>query len=154
MDKAYEGMAKQVPVPSIIGAMERVASRYEHAFNLAEQLPLGKERVNQFGRDLAACLAAGMTLEDAEQLVNQLNAVERQMARAELQELVSESLLTARDMTRRGVSSGSAVEVVSRAIEKGFGAGDMQSLRHSFTSRSAHISVESLAKSYSNAIWD
>ncbi len=152
MNKAYEGMAKQVPAPSIVGAMERVTSRYEHAYALAGQLSQQKETVHKLGRNLAAGLAAGITSEDMEQLVSRLQTRERQMERAEVQALASECLLTTRDMARQGVSSGTAVEVVSRAVEKGFGEQEMRSMRSSFMSRSAQGSAESLARNYSNAI--
>lgn len=152
MNKAYEGMAKQVPAPSIVRAMERVTSRYEHAYALAGQLSRKKETVDKLGRNLAAGLAAGITRNDAEQLVNRLQTRARQMERIELQELASECLLTARDMARQGVSSGTATEVVSRAMEKGFGAREMRSMRSSFMSSGAQGSAESMARSYSSAI--
>lgn len=152
MNKAYEGLAKQVPAPSIVRAMERVTSRYEHAYALAGQLSRQQETVDKLGRSMATGLAAGMTREDMEQLVRQLRSRERQMERAELQKLASESLLTARDMARQGVSSGTAAQTVNRAVQKGFGEQEMRSMRSSFMSRDRQGSAESLAKSYSNAI--
>lgn len=152
INKAYEGIAKQVPAVSVVQAMNRVRSRYEHAYALAGQLSQKKEVKDRFGYDLAAGLAAGLEKKDAEQLVNQLQTRAREMEQTQFLELASESLLTSRDMARQGVSSGTAAEVVSQAIQKEFSAQEMRSMRNTFMSQSTHNSTESLAKSYSNAI--
>jgi hypothetical protein len=152
MNKAYEGMAKQVPAQSIVRAMKQVKSRYEHAYALAGQLSKQKDTVHQLGREMAAGLAAGMSRKDMDQLVQQLQHRERQMDPVASQKLASECLLTARDMARQGVSSATAAQVVNRAMEKGFGAREMRSMRSSFMHRGARGSAESLAKSYSKAI--
>jgi len=152
MNKAYEGIAKQVPAQSIVRAMKQVNSRYEHAYALAGQLSKQKETVQQLGQELAAGLAAGMSRKDMDKLVQQLRHRERQMDPVKSQKLASECLLTARDMARQGVSSATAAQVVNRAMEKGFGAREMRSMRSSFMHRGARGSAESLAKSYSTAI--
>lgn len=72
MNKAYEGIAKGIPAESVVQAMERVRSRYEHAYGLASQLSKKKEVVDQLGNAFASGSAAGLSREDAEQIVSRL----------------------------------------------------------------------------------
>jgi len=154
VNKAYEGIAKQASAESIVKAMEKVRSRYEHAYGIASQLSSRKEVVDKLGYNLAAALVAGMTREDAEQLVSRLQVRMRTMQQAQGLDLVAECLLTARDMVRQGVSSGTATEVVTQGIEKAFSAQQIRSMRNAFMSHGAYGARETLAKSYADAIRD
>ncbi len=150
--KAYEGIAKHVQPALILQAMEKVTSRYEFSFKKAGILAqTGKEK-NRMGQILATGIAAGLTTQDVEEIIDTLQDRGRQMSATELQDLAEETLETARDMARQGVSSHLAAEVVNRAMQRGFDAANMKSVRSSFRGQDDTSSVESFARGYSRAI--
>ena len=151
-DKIHEGIAKRVAPDRIVQAAERVTSRYEYGYALAEKLATEKQQVAQLGKTMADGLAAGLTRGDAEQIVEQLQARKEEMNRTELQSLAQEAVRTARDLSRQGVSSKTTTETVTTAVQKGFSAEEMHTMRTSFARQASHGNVESIAKSYEAAI--
>jgi len=150
--KVYEGIAKHVAPERIVQALERVTSRYEYGYGLAEKLVKEKTQIAELGTTVAAGVAAGLTHQDAEKIAGSLHSRSGQVSQDEFYSLAEETMRTARDLSRQGVSSATTAEVVGEAVQKGFNASEMQTMRGSFNKQGAHGNVESLAKSYGNAI--
>ncbi len=150
--KVYEGVAKRVNPERIVQALARVSSRYQTAYGLARKLGNQQEVITTLGNTIATGMAAGLNRKDAEKLVDVLASRSSQMKRGEFARLAEETLAVARDMGRRGVSSKATSEVVSRAVQKGFSAEDMESMRKSFGKRSSNVNSETLAMEYGKAI--
>lgn len=150
--KVYEGIAKHVDPDRIVQALERVTSRYKYGYTLARKLTKKEKQAVELGNTMTAGIAAGLTRQDAEKLVNSLQLRSRQMNRNELYLLAEETMLTARDLSRQGVSSATTAEVVGKAVQKGFAANEMRTMRSTFSRQGAHGNHESLAKGYGTAI--
>jgi len=152
INKAYEGISKQVTPGKIVQAMEKIQSRYAFAYQQAGIITRLHPQKSQLGNTLADGLAAGMNQTDAAKIMNTLHSRALNMNPAQLNSLALESLKTVRDIARLGVSSKPAADVVIQALQKGYSADDMKSMRSSFLSQSHHTSPQKLAKSYSKAI--
>jgi hypothetical protein len=152
MNKAYEGMSKQVTAGNIVQAMQKVQSRYNFAYDQADEITKQHQQKNQLGNILAAGLAAGINQVDATKIMNTLKSRAQNMNPAQLNTLAVESLKTVRDMARLGVSSKASADVVGQALQKGYSSDDMKSMRSSFISQSQHTSPQNLVKNYSKAI--
>ncbi|MFZ0131995.1 MAG: hypothetical protein WAK95_05585 [Desulfobacterales bacterium] len=152
VNKAFEGIAKQVPPDTILNAMEAVRSRYDFAFLRAGLLTAQKDQIDRLGQALAAGIAAGVSLEDADAMVEAV----RQRAAAtnpdQAADLALAAFETARDAARLGVSSTAAAGLVTQAMSKGLSPAEMQAMHQSFLSQSQHALPENIAKSYSSAI--
>ncbi len=150
--KVYEGISKHVDPDRIVQALERVTSRYEYCHALALKLTNREQKAARLGNTITAGIAAGLTRQDAEKLINSLQSRSRQMNRDELYLLAEETMLTARDMSRQGVSSGTTAGVVSQAVQKNFAAGEMRTMRNTFSRQGVQGNRESLARNYGTAI--
>jgi len=150
--KVYEGIAKHVNPDRIVQALERVTSRYEYGYTLARQLTHKEKQVTELGNTMTAGIAAGLSRPDAEKLVNSLQTRSEKMNRNELYMLAKETMLTARDLSRQGVSSATTAEVVDKAVSKGYAASEMRTMRNAFSKQGAQGNRESLAKGYGSAI--
>ncbi len=150
--KVYEGIAKHVDPDRIVQALERVTSRYEYGYTLARKLTKREKQVVKLGNTVTAGIVAGLTRQDAEKLVNSLQLRSRQMNHNELCLLAKETMLTARDLSRQGVSSATTAEVVGKAVQKGFAASEMRTMRSTLSRQEAHGNRESLARDYGTAI--
>ena len=150
--KVYEGIAKHVDPDRIVQALERVTSRYEYGYALARKLTKKEKQTVKLGNTVTAGISAGLTRQDADNLVNSLKFRSRQMNRNELYLLAEETMLTARDLSRQGVSSATTAEVVGKAVQKGFAAGEMHTMRSTFSRQGADGNHESLARDYGTAI--
>ncbi len=150
--KIYEGVAKHVDPDRIVQALERVTSRYEYGHALALKLTNREQQAARLGNTITAGIAAGLTRQDAEKIVNSLQSRSRQMNRNELYLLAEETMLTARDMSRQGVSSETTAGVVGQAVQKNFAAGEMRTMRNTFSRQEAEGNRDSLARDYGTAI--
>ena len=79
-------------------------------------------------------MAAGLTRQDAEELVGELEARAARMKQSDFYRLAEETMLTARDFCRRGTSSEATADLVGKAVRKDFSAKDMEAMRNSFVS--------------------
>jgi len=152
LDKAYEGMSKQVPAGKIVQAMEKVQSRYSFAYNQAGEITMQQPMKKQLGDTLATGLTAGITDKDAIQVIRSLKTRTKGTDTAQLNALALESLKAMRDIARFGVSSKAAADVVNQALQRGYGVSDMKSLRRSFATQSLRIPPQNLAENYYKAI--
>ena len=152
ISKAYEGMSKQVAAGNIVGAMQKVKSRYVFAHHQAGKLSARKSHVNQMAHIMAAGLAAGADQAGFETIVKELQVRFQEMKTDQQAALAIETFKASRDMARLGVSSSQTVSVVVTALQHQFDYIQMQNMRVSFIKRSRTNSPQSLAASYAAAI--
>jgi hypothetical protein len=152
INKALEGMAKQVPPERILYAMEEVRSRYAFAFGMARSLAVRGDQVSRLGTLMAEALAAGLSRQQTADIMARLRERSGQTPPGELVELAVASLEMARDMARLGVAPGAASEVVTAALSKGFSAHDVNAMHQSLMSQSQSHSPQAVAKGLAAAV--
>jgi len=152
MNKAYEGMAKQVQAKNIVRAMEQVHSRYAFAHEQARALTHERSEIRTMGNTIAKGLAAGMNQEDIRGITNRLRVRTREMTQSQTMELAKESFKAARDMARLGLSSKTTTNLVCLALQNNYTARKMENMRNSFMTQSRSSNPTHLANTYSNAI--
>ena len=143
-DKLQEGIAKQIAPDRIIQAIERITSRYHHAHVLAGNLVKGQQNVTQLGNIVAAGMTAGLTIQDAEKITADFK--EKQPRGTDNYPLAKETMLMARDLCRRGITSATTVEVVEKALQNGLNANEMRTMRGTLNKQGTQSGMESLAK--------
>jgi len=151
-NKAFEGMTKNVKADRIVRAMETVLSRYAFAYERAAVLAKQKEQLSRLGNTLAAGLAAGLNNRDAAKICSTVQNRAQKMNSIEHNRLAFETLKTARDMARLRVTSKAVADVLIQALQKGYSAEEMKTMRAAFMTHSRTTSPQNLAKSYSRAI--
>ena len=152
VNKLYEGIAKQVPPANILNAMDAVRSRYDFSFSRAGLLTTQKDQKDQLGLALAAGLAAGLSFEDADGIVQAVQQRTGSTSSDQANALALEAFETARDAARLGASSNAAAGLVNQALSKEVSLAEMQAMHQSFLSQSQHAVSENLARSYAAAI--
>jgi len=152
MNKAYEGMVKQVQAKNIVQAMERVRTRYAFAYAQARALIKERSQVRAIGNTIAKTFTAGMDQKDIQGIMDRLQERTQQMTQSQTMELAKESFMTARDMARLGLSSKATANLVCLALQNGYTARKMENMRNSFMTQSRSSHPTHLANSYSDAI--
>ncbi len=152
INKALEGIAKQVSPDRTLQAMEAVSSRYAFAYQQVTTLTKQEDQTGRIGNVLAEGLAAGLAEPDAARIMNRLKEKSSRMSSEQFNDLAMVSLTMARDMSRLGVSSATASEVVAGALSQGFTASEISSMHQSMMSQSQAHSPQSLAQSYAAAV--
>ena len=152
MNKAYEGMVKQLQAKNIVQAMERVRSRYAFAHEQARVLTKERSQVRAIGNTIAKTVTAGMDQKDVRGIMDRLQERTQQMTQSQTMELAKESFKAARDMARLGLSSKATNNLVCLALQNGYTARKMENMRNSFMTQSRSSHPTHLANSYSNAI--
>ena len=150
--KVFEGIAKNVDPERIIQAMQRVVDRYEYGYHLAQKLTKNKKQSVALGNTMVGSMAAGLTRQDAEKIVENLRVRSENMNKNASSLLAQETIKTARDLCRQGVSSETAEDILGKAARKGFSAEDMTTFRNTFNQQGINANHESLAKNYGRAI--
>ena len=126
--------------------------RYTFAYGQAAVLTKEKTQIGRLGNPLSAALAAGLKNQDAAQICSMIQNKAQTMNSTAHNSLAFETLKTARDMARLSVASQAVADVLIQALQKGYRAEEMKSMRVSFMSRSRTGSPQNLAKSFSKAI--
>jgi hypothetical protein len=152
MNKAFEGMVKNVPPSLIVNALETVQSRNAFAFQHAAKLTSDKSRTDNLGRALAAGLAAGLSGKDADKITEMARQRAGSMNSVQAYSLAMECYQTARDISRLGVSSTAVTNMVTQGLKKGFNPEDMRAMRNSFMMQVQHAEPQNLARGYAAAI--
>jgi hypothetical protein len=152
INKAFEGMAKQVQAGRIVSAMEAVRARYDFALQQAAKLSGQKSRIDQTGHVIAACLTAGMAPKGIESITDELQQRSRTMKTDQRNALALETYKTARDMARLGVSPSQTAAVIRQALQHQFSAAQMQNMRVAFKNDYRTTTPQSLAARYSRSI--
>jgi hypothetical protein len=152
MNKAFEGMAKNIPDERIVRAMKKTQSRYAYAYRKARELATDEETQNKLGRSIAQGMGAGLQDKDMETVMAQLRIRIRQMSQNKADELCLQTFLTARVMARLGVDPSNVSALVSQALQHRFTAREMQQLRSNFNSQSHQMSPNNLANQFAQKI--
>lgn len=147
-DKIHEGVAKGVPPENILSAAEKVRSRLEYSAKLAVELH--ETNTMSVVTAYADCLAAGLTEQHAHQLTNAIKARAGTPGNSSSQSLTMETLLTAREMVRRNISSATTVGVLESALARSYNGEEMRSLRKSLAGSSGD--PENTARHFGTAI--
>ena len=157
MSKVSEGIAKQVPMETIVQAMERVRLRYAFANEQAKNMIQDQDQVNALRNMISDSSAAGLSNEDIGRIMSEFQKRAEQMERAHADELAMESFKTARFMARAGVPSEETKGVICQALKRRYSAWDMITIRTRFKAQYSHSDPESLAREYNRQIrkgWD
>jgi len=152
MNKAFEGMAKNVDPSRIVGAMETVQSRNAFAYQNAARLSKNKFQTANLGRALSAALSAGFSKEDAGKVTKSLQQRAKSMKSNKAYSLALECFKTARDVSRLGVTSQAVTNLLFVALKKGFDHQEMHAMRIAFITKAHQSQPQNLAQSYSAAI--
>lgn len=143
-DKLQEGMAKQISPGRIVQAIEQITARYHHAHVLAGNMVKGQKNMTQLGNIVAAGMTAGLTIQDAEKITADFK--EKQSRGTDNYPLAKETVLMARDLSRRGVASATTVEIVEKALQNSSNADEMRTMRETLNNQGRQSSIESFAK--------
>jgi hypothetical protein len=146
INKAFEGMAKQVPPERTLQAMGAVSSRYAFAFEQARPITQNTEQIERLGNMLAESLAAGLKEQDASRIINQLQAQSPKMSPNQMDELAAACLAMARDMSRLGVASALSSQVISSALSSGLNVASIAGMHQSMLAQSQTHSAQSVAQ--------
>ena len=146
INKAFEGMAKQVAPDRILQAMEAVKLRYGFSFERARAIAKNPEQVERLGSMLAESLAAGFKEQDASQVMGQIQERSQKMNQNQMDELAAACLAMARDMSRLGVSSDVSSQVISNALSNGLSAASIASMNQTLAAQAQSHSAQALAQ--------
>ena len=149
IDKLQEGIAKHVAADRIVRAVEKTASRYQQAHQLAKNLVSNKQEIAQLGNIIASGMAAGLASKDVNKMIADFKAQHPQTTEA--YPLAKETMLMARDLSRRGIASETTAEVVDKALAQGLNVSEMHTIREAFNQQSSKAGIESFAKGASSA---
>ena len=138
MNKAHEGLAKQVQPGAVVQAMERVRSRHEFASKQASVITNDRAKKNQMATVLAGSMAAGMKHADAERIMQALQERTRNMARANAEDLALQTFMTTQMMARLGMHSQAVGDSVCEALQQGHSAQEMHKMRNTVMVNSRH----------------
>jgi hypothetical protein len=146
LNKAFEGMAKQVPPERTLQALGAVSSRYAFAFEQARSITQNTDQIGRLGNMLAESLAAGFKEQDASRIMGQLQAQSVKVNQNQMDELAAACLAMARDMSRLGVSSTLSSQVISSALSNGMSAASIAGMHQSMLAQSQTHSAQTVAQ--------
>jgi hypothetical protein len=143
MNKAFEGLAKQVQAKMVVQAMQQVQSRNAFASKQAKAITNDRAKANQMAAILAGSMAAGMTHEDADRIMQALQQRTRNMTRTRAENLALQTFMTTRTAARLGMQSKSVGDSICQALQQGYNAQAMQNMRNTIMANSRHSFSES-----------
>ena len=146
MDKAQEGLAKHAQAKAVVRAMEQVRSRHEFASKQARAITNNRARVNQMATILAGSMAAGMTPDDANRIVQTLQVRIQNMNKTHAEDLALQTFMTTRTMARLGMQSKSVGDSVCQALQQGYSAQEMHSMQNTIMEKSRYSSSNSFSR--------
>jgi hypothetical protein len=164
MSKVYEGIAKKVDEDRIVQAVNRVQERNDYAYRHAERLTNDPGQVKALARVTTQARLAGLNREDCDKIMDQLQDrlrdqdQDRDRTRDRANDsrqgfaLADETMTTARDMARRGVTSKVVAGVMVNGLQHGYNAQDMQAVRNAFARNAKHASPEDVAQAFTYGI--
>jgi len=150
VSKIREGMAKRVGAEGIVKATDRVRERYGFAMQTAKTLT--KTQSASLGGIIADSLSSGLSQQDTNQIAKGLQARSEGMDKERQNTLAAETMLTARDMVRLGVTSPVTAEVVGEALARGYDEVSMQTLRQTFNAQRMKGNLDQVAQRFGLAI--
>lgn len=151
MNKAMEGMAKQVPEDQVIAAMETVRNRYRYAYRLARTVSDEKKANGPVTKAIADCLAAGMSDEEMDTIMTRLQTRTRLQTKDQAEELAVQTMLTVRTMMRLGANAADTTNTVCQRLQQHYSAQQMAQLRHRFSEETENTPARQLARQYAGS---
>ena len=142
MNKAHEGLAKQVQAKAVVRAMEQVRSRHAFASKQAKAITNDRAKINQMAAILAGSMAAGMNHEDADRIMQVLRERTQNMTRAHAEDLAMQTFMTTRMMARFGMHSQAVGDSVCQALQQGYSAQEMHNMRNTMMANSRDHSFD------------
>ncbi len=130
MNKAHEGMAKQIPGENVVRAMEQVQSRHQFAAEHAQTFTRNRGQMTRISELMADSLAAGIHRKDAARIMQTLQTRSQHMTQAQTIELATETLMTTRALARQGQASAMAADTVCKGLQQGWGPQEMHAMRN------------------------
>ncbi len=152
MNKAREGMAKNVPEEQVIAAMEKVRNRYRHAYQLSRSLSDDKKANGPMAEALADSLAAGMTDQEMDKIMDRLRVQTRQQTKNQAEDLSLQTMLTVRTMARLGAHPADTADTVCQGLQQGYTGRQMEQFRYRFTNEAQNTPGQQLAHQYARSI--
>lgn len=147
LDKAQEGLAKHVPAPKIITAMHQVRSRYASAYRRAGSLSGDPVLRADLARMLAGAEAAGIQSAHQEQIITALRLQASETPRPRQRDLLLyDTLMTSRDLARRGISSELFSEIITGLLTMGANGSEITSVAQAITKRHDRLSINERAR--------
>jgi hypothetical protein len=150
LNKAYEGLAKQVKAEAVVQAMEQVRFRNEFATKQVGVITNDKAKTSRMAAILAESMAAGMHEQDVERIMQTLRERTRNMAQAHSEELAMQTLMTTRTMARLRMQSKSVGDSVCQALQRGCSAQEMHRMRNTIMANARQSYSESFSKGQSS----
>jgi len=138
MNKAFEGLAKQVRAEMVLQAMKQVRLRQDYAARQARVITNDRGKAQQMAEIFAGSMAAGMTPEDADRIVLVLRERTRNMAQAHSEELAMQTFMTTQTMARLGMQSKSVGDSICQALQQGYSAKEMHNMQYAIMANSRH----------------
>ena len=152
MSKAMEGMAKQANAKNVVSAMEAVRSRQAFSFQMARTFSNDQKMVDSTARVIADSMAAGMKSRDMDQIMAQLQEQTRQQTRNQAEEMVIQTMQTARTMARMGVHSTDVSDTLCQALQNSYTHQEMTQLRHQIAKQAHQASAQQIANQHAGSI--
>lgn len=148
VDKALEGIAKNIPAERIVQALQQVRGRYTAAAETAEEITPSQARQRALTRTMAQAMAAGMPPEDIGAIADRLQTRKRDMTREECDDLAEATFTAARDMVRMGAQSETVAETLNLALDGDYSAEQMQRIRSQFMHQAQQTDAEMAANQF------
>jgi hypothetical protein len=150
MNKAFEGLAKQVKAKMVVQAMEQVQSRNAFASKQAKIITNDRAKANQMAAILAGSMAAGMTHEDAGRIMQALQERTQTMTKTRAENLALQTFMTTRTMSRLGMQSKSVGNSVCQALQQGYSAQEMHNMQNTIMEKSKYGFSKIFSRSHSS----
>jgi hypothetical protein len=139
LNKAFEGTAKNVHPDLITAAMQKVMDRYQYAYqHVRKTLDVSQNRVQSLGNLAAESMAAGLRTESLNEIFAALHQRSETMRDDSAQRLFDATLLSARDMSRLGISNQLVTDTICEALKTGMDGEAMLQLRNRFMNRAGN----------------
>jgi hypothetical protein len=132
--------------------MERVQARYTLAYRHAAELSGNRAQTASLGNALSAAMAAGFAPEEADRITQMIRQRAQTMQPDEGYNLALECFYTARDVSRLGVSSQAAANMLGGALEKEFDHQKMRAMRYAFMHQARQSEPQKLAHRFAESI--
>ena len=145
IEKALEGIAKNVRDEKIVRAMEQVHHRYAIATAEAKQMTQLKTRRQKMIRSMVHAMSAGISSEDVSDIAEQIRSRERTMNRIQYEEMAQETCLALRDMARVGTSPKETKKTLSTALQRQYSARQIHQMRNRFIHQAQNAPPDTVA---------
>ncbi|UOD35270.1 hypothetical protein DSN97_02710 [Deferribacteraceae bacterium V6Fe1] len=142
-EKVMEGLAKRANESQLENALNQLTERYSYAKQLTEQLAFNQQTKSKIMGNIADALAAGISKQSMENIMSHSQLKSEPELAAEITECV-------KDMSRARVQSNLIEKTMTKAIEKGYNAGELAEIRNQFKTMAKTRDANQLAQNMQN----